>query len=166
MKRLLTFLLIISVLYACNSTPDVQPDQDVTSYPNEPSYPNAPSYPNKSGTDNPTPQNYSPQPGDAILTRGDVQLDSAEVLVMESYPVQITLVLNGNLPTPCNQLRVTVEPPDEENRIQVDVYSVSDPGQMCTQVLEPFEVNFNLGSFSSGHYSVWVNEKMVGEFDS
>jgi hypothetical protein len=68
--------------------------------------------------------------------------------------------------TPCNQLRVADNPPDEQNRIDVDVYSVSDPTQMCIQVLEPFEANIGLGSFPSGHYSVWVNGDMVGEFDS
>ena len=85
---------------------------------------------------------------------------------MESYPVQIMLALKGSLPTPCNQLRVVDNPPDKQNRIQVEVYSVLDPEQMCAQVLEPFEANIGLGSFPRGHYSVWVNGEMVGEFDS
>lgn len=33
----------------------------------------------------------------------------------------------GGLPTPCNQLRAAVSPPDADNKIMVDVYSVSDP---------------------------------------
>ena len=169
MKKLLIFLLIISVLYACNgtqSTPDVQPDQGEVSYPNEPSYPNAPSYPNEPGSEDASQQPYAPQPGDAALTRGEVQLDSAEVLVMESFPVQIMLALSGSLPTPCNQLRVATNPPDNKNRILIEVYSVIETGQICVQVLEPFEANIGLGSFPAGHYTVWVNGEMVGEFDS
>ena len=85
---------------------------------------------------------------------------------MESFPVQIMLSLSGSLPTPCNQLRVVNHPPNDENQIHVDVYSVIDPTQVCVQVLEPFDANIGLGSFPTGHYTVWVNGEMVGEFDS
>lgn len=109
---------------------------------------------------------YRPQPNDNNLTRGSVFIDKSELLVMESYPVQIALVLKGALPTPCNHLRVVAAPPDEQNHIQIDVYSVIDPTQICVQVLEPFDANVGLGSFPAGHYSVWVNGKKIGEFDS
>ena len=109
---------------------------------------------------------YLPQRDDGDLTHGNVYIDRSELLIMESYPVQIALVLQGSLPTPCNQLRVIAKPPDKQNRIQVDVYSVVDPELICVQVLEPFEANSGLGSFPPGHYSVWVNGEMIGEFDS
>lgn len=164
MKQFLIFLLTATFLSACNGPQTVQTENP--SYPNEPPYPNTPSYPNEPATANPMPQPYAPQPGDTALTRGVVYLDSEEISVMESYPVQIMLTLKGSLPTPCNQLRVLANPPDEQNRIQIDVYSVIDPDQICAQVLEPFDVNINLGSYPSGHYSVWVNGESVGEFDS
>ena len=164
MKQILIFLLTAIFLSACNGSQTAQTDNP--SYPNKPSYPNVPSYPNEPGMDNSIPQPYSPQPGDATLTRGEVQLDLAEILVMESYPVQIMLVLSGSLPTPCNQLRVVANPPDEQNRIQVEVYSVVDPAQLCIQVMDPFDANVGLESFPAGRYSVWVNGEMAGEFDS
>lgn len=164
MKRFLIFLLTTTFLYACSGPQTVQTDNP--SYPNEPSYPNSPSYPNESATANPMFQPYAPQPSDTALTRGVVYLDSEEILVMESSPVQIMLALKGSLPTPCNQLRVSANSPDEQNRIQVDVYSVIDPTQICAQVLEPFDANIRLGSFPPGHYSVWVNGEKIGEFDS
>ena len=80
--------------------------------------------------------------------------------------MQINLVLRGELPTPCNQLRIKVTPPDAQNLIQVNVYSVVDPDQICTQVLEPFEAVVSLGSFTSGKYSVYVNGEYLGEFES
>jgi hypothetical protein len=158
MKQFLFSLLTATFLYACNGPQTVQT--------NNPSYPNEPSYPNAPATANPMPQPYAPQPDDTALTREAVYLNSKEIVVMESYPVQITLVLKGSLPTPCNQLRVSANPPDEQSRIQVDVYSVIDPTQICAQVLEPFDANIALGSFPSGHYSVWVNGEKIGEFDS
>lgn len=109
---------------------------------------------------------YAPQPGDGALTRGNVYLDSTELLTLESYPLQFTLALKGNLPTPCNQLRVSTSPPDSENKIVVDVYSVLSADTICTQALEPFEENVPLGSFPAGHYALWVNGQQIAEFDA
>jgi hypothetical protein len=61
---------------------------------------------------------------------------------------------------------VEIDPPDAENKIFVDVYSVTDPNQVCVQVLKPFEASIDLGTFPSGHYTVWVNGEMAGEFDT
>jgi len=122
--------------------------------------------PPEQGAPRPINSEYLPKRDDGNMTREGLFIDHSEVLVMESYPVQIVLVLQGSLPTPCNQLRVIARPPDDGNRIQVDVYSVVDPSQVCTQVLEPLEANVGLGSFLPGHYSVAVNGEPVGEFDA
>jgi len=111
-------------------------------------------------------QPYAPQPGDSRLTRGSVYLDAVDVLVAESYPVQIFVALRGSLPTPCHQLRAQINPPDTENRIVIDVYSVAEPDAICVQMLQGFEANLALGSFPTGHYTVWVNGDQRGEFDS
>ncbi len=112
------------------------------------------------------PNEFAPQPSDASLTRGEAFLDSKEILSLESFPLQFMLHFTGSLPTPCNQLRVDVNAPDSENKVQVDVYSVSDPDKICTQVIVPFDVNIPLGSFPTGKYFLWVNGEMVAEFQS
>ena len=109
---------------------------------------------------------YAPQPTDSSLTRGEVSIKEMGVLVRESSPPQISLSLSGALPTPCHQLRLQVNDPDEGNKINVEAYSVVDPDMICTQVLEPFQASVDLGTFPSGHYSVWVNGELAGEFDS
>jgi hypothetical protein len=109
---------------------------------------------------------YAPQPGDDGLTRTAVYLDSAIIVVQESSPSQFSINLKGNLPTPCHELRVKVNAPDSQNRILIEAYSVVDPKKLCTQVLKPFEQDVNLGNFPGGHYTVFVNEKQVGEFDA
>ncbi len=122
------------------------------------------------GNDNTTvPLDGSPHPNPTVnqnLKRGGVYLDSAELLTLESYPLQFTLALKGNLPTPCNHLKVDVNLPDAQNKIVVDVYSLVDPKTMCTQALQPFEENVPLGSFPSGHYTLWLNGKQIAEFDA
>jgi hypothetical protein len=86
-------------------------------------------------------------------------------VLRESYPVQAVLLIRGSLPTPCHELKVEVSSPDTQNRIWVDVYSVSDPSQVCNQVLEPFEETAELGRFTQGTFSVWVNGEPVGEIE-
>jgi inhibitor of cysteine peptidase len=113
-----------------------------------------------------TPQVNLPATTDSNLLRSNAYLDSAELLTLESYPLQFTLALKGNLPTPCNQLRVDVSQPDTENRIDVDVYSMVESGRICAQVLAPFEENVPLGSFPAGHYTLWVNGEQIAEFDA
>jgi len=71
----------------------------------------------------------------------------------------------GALPTPCHELRVEISDPDEQNRIYIEVYSVSEPDKICVQVLEPFDESIPLEGFPSGEYSVWVNGEEVGEIN-
>lgn len=109
---------------------------------------------------------YLPQPGDEKMTRGAAYLDSATLLLAESYPPQITLQLVGSLPNPCHQLRVNILRPDAQNRIQIEVYSVAGTDLACIEVLQPFDAAIALGSFPAGKYTVFVNGEQIGEFDS
>ena len=151
-------LLLVLAMAACTpagtaTTPP--PDRAVTSPPED-------SMPTSAPSESP----YAPKPGDDQLIRGEVYLDEASLLIRESFPPQIVLVLRGNLPTPCHELRADIAPPEQENRIAVEVYSVVDPDTVCIQVLEPLEEQIELGTFPGGHYSVWVNGELAGEFDS
>lgn len=162
MKRLFyTLLTLTLVLAAC--APAADSNDAPVSYPNV-SYPNT-SYPNSEENPAAMPiQDYAPQPGDAALTRENVYLESTDLLTLESFPLQFMLQLKGNLPTPCNALRVVVSPPDADNKVLVDVYSVIDSNKVCAQVIQPFDVNIPLGSFSAGAYTLWVNGEQVAEF--
>jgi hypothetical protein len=106
---------------------------------------------------------WEQQPGDDKLQRGNVYLDSQQILTLESFPPQFMLELKGNLPTPCHKLRVKVNPPDENQQIQVEVYSLANPAEICIQVLEAFQVSVPLKDLSSGVYQVLVNQQPAGE---
>lgn len=142
----LTLILLAATLGGCAPSPDVPVSSDSPSQPSQ--------------------SDYLPSPADGSLQRGEVYLDSVDLLTLESFPLQFTLVLKGNLPTPCHDLRIAVSPPDAENKILVDVYSLANPDEICIQMLEPFEVNFPLGSFAPGTYSLWVNGEMAAEIQS
>jgi hypothetical protein len=95
-----------------------------------------------------------------------VFIEESGIIIRESYPPQISLTLSGNLPNPCHELRAEIGTPDADNRMDVDVYTVVDPNVMCTEVLKPFTESMDLGTFPTGHYTVWVNSELVGEFDA
>jgi hypothetical protein len=110
---------------------------------------------------------YEPQPGDDKLKRDQVFLDveNSSMVTMESYPVQVSVVLNGNLSDPCHQLRVVVTPANAQNEINLDVYSVGDPSVACITVLKPFSATIPLGNYAGRHYTVYVNGQLLGELD-
>jgi hypothetical protein len=95
--------------------------------------------------------------------RGPAYLDHYEVLILESFPVQLVLYVEGDLPTPCHELVWEVGAADSEGRIEVDLYSEADPDVACIQVLEEFEVRIPLGSYTSGHYAIWLNGELAAE---
>jgi len=110
-------------------------------------------------------QPWAPQAADAAWSRDQATIESKDVLTMESMPPQFSLTLKGNLPTPCHQLRVSVQAPDAENHIEVEVYSVIDPNLMCAQVLGSFETHVPLTGLSAGKYIVLVNGEQAGEIE-
>lgn len=162
MRYKIVLLLAALLLTSCTINPgqtsepaDIPPDTAVTSPPLD-------DLPTNKPMENP----FAPQPNDAKLTRGIVFIEESGLLIRESYPPQISLGLSGNLPNPCHQLRAEIGNPSSENKIHVNVYTVVDPNRMCTEVLKPFQENIDLGTFPSGHYSVWLNGELAGEFDS
>ncbi|MCW5877000.1 MAG: hypothetical protein KIS85_08990 [Anaerolineales bacterium] len=112
-------------------------------------------------TPDPGPVCCAPEP-----SGGAVFVDRADLLVMESFPVQVALMVSGNLPTPCHTLHYEVAEADAENRIRVMMWSEADPAAMCAQVLQPFEesVRISMEGAGDGTYSVWLNGELVGEF--
>ncbi len=135
---------------------------DSSSYP----YPE-PEAPVSSGGSQAAESLYAPQPGDEALTRSNVfpELAQSELLLRESLPVQATALLRGNLPDPCHQLRAVITVDAAQKRVDIELYSLADPTMICITVLEPFEANLPLGSFSGGDYNVYVNGELLGTID-
>ena len=114
---------------------------------------------------NPT-QIAGPATDEPEQIRGPVFIDQAELLIRESFPIQVDLLLRGSLPTPCATLRWSVAEPDEQGRIEVEAYSSQDAALACIQVLQEFEENIPLGAYSTGSYSVWLNGELIGDFET
>ena len=110
-----------------------------------------------------TPAPWEPKAGDKNRVRGEVFLDKTDIVVLESDTPKFVLRISGALPTPCHEIRVAVSDPDDMNNIQVEVYSLTDPDEICIQVLEPFDTTIPLGVYTTGEYQVIVNGEVIGE---
>jgi hypothetical protein len=174
---LLAALLQLTFLAACtpeskNQAPTVvlvpptfAPTQPPDMPPQPPAIP-TPISPNPEDSVNNPPQStnpYAPQPGDENMQRSPAFVDKMDILAAESYPLQYRLELAGSLPTPCHQLRISIQEPDTSGNIYMEVYSL-DSGQMCTQMLQPFDATIPL-QYPPGQYTLWINTQQIGTLD-
>ncbi|MCD4821122.1 MAG: protease inhibitor I42 family protein [Methanococcoides sp.] len=91
---------------------------------------------------------------------GTAVVDDVQIMVMESFPLQISVTVIGNLPDGCTTI-------DEENIEVVNTGNVFDialktkrpKDLVCTDALVPFEVNIPLDVYGleKGVYTVNVN---------
>jgi hypothetical protein len=161
MLKTLVFVLTVALFVlsaACSPATPPLPSIEPGPGSDQPVSPDTPSSPGETI--------LSPLPGDENMQRGNVFIDDVEILILESFPPQFNLVVRGNLPTPCHQLRTLINEPDAQNRIKIELFSLVNPGEMCIQVLSPFEEVVSLGSFPDGTYTILVNDQEVGEITS
>jgi len=92
-----------------------------------------------------------------------VYLDQAKVTALKTSPPQFLVQITGSLPTPCHRLHYNTGKPDQDGKINIDLYSTADPNLMCAQVITPFTEEISLNGLPSGKYSVWVAGKNAGE---
>ena len=92
------------------------------------------------------------------VTVGEAVVDEASVSMLESWPLQATLNIKGNLPDGCTTIAGS-----EQDLQGFDIYvkvSTERPvDQVCTQALVPYEENIALDilGLPKGSYTVTVN---------
>lgn len=94
---------------------------------------------------------------EGLVTRSEAQVERVEVLLLESFPVQVQVVAYGILPSSCDSLAgssVTLD----GNRFDVTLWQESILGP-CLPVTETFEavININALGLAAGDYLVNVN---------
>ena len=92
MKSVAIAFILAFLVTSCTTPPDTA----VTSPPED------------SVATNPSLENpFAPQPEDDSRTRGEAFIHEASLVIRESFPPQISVMLRGDLPTPCNALRAS-----------------------------------------------------------
>ncbi len=169
MKRIILILSILSLaLAACGTgTGDSPANPGDTDLP-APTLPPDDGAPGDPGIDDPgvPPAQKPPTQSDKVPPdAGEVFIDTADLLIMESFPIQVRLDLAGTLPTPCHGLSWVVN--DDGSTLSVTVFSIQPgPAVSCIAVEEPFQLAVDLGAWDSGSRVVEVNGDRVGEFSA
>ncbi len=114
----------------------------------------------------PLPPGQVPNPRPPIdgSTDGEVWITSTDLLIMESFPIQVSLQVEGEKPTPCHEIFWTAE--DTGEAIEITMISQVNSDQACTQVIEPFMISVPLGSWADESRDVILNGEPAGSFDS
>lgn len=108
---------------------------------------------------------HAPRTGDLGMQIAGVTITSVNLSERFDFaPPRATLGIIGYMPSVCNELRIDVNPPDKNYRIFVEVYSLINPNIQCDNVFQQFEASVLFGKYSSGRYTVWVNDDLVGDF--
>src|SRR5574341_967370 len=104
----------------------------------------------------PTP---TPEPGSVV--RGEAaSIRSIDVLILESFPVQVQVNIQGDLPDACTTI-AEITSSRAGNTFTVKVITQRPTDAMCAQVLVPFQQNVALDVYGlpAGEYTVVVYDK-------
>ena len=133
LTRLLMGLFMSFIIGTAASPPPVRPPE--------------PPVPNSSG---------GPQPFRSYVTVLDVQ-----VVVMESFPMQVALEVRGEFPSGCD-FPAQMQQRREGNTVVVEVYQEIPPDVLCPMILRPYNDTIRLeGGFEPGDYIFQVNDFVV-----
>jgi hypothetical protein len=165
MRKLFVMSALILFAVGCGDPGQVgTPDEPATT-----STP-GPDAPVDSGGDEPIADpdvvNSVPEPRPPIdgSLDGQVWVDSADLRIMESYPIQVVLDVSGEKPTPCHEIFWTVS--DDGRTIAIEMISQVASDQSCVQVIEEFTIAIPLGSWAEESRDVELDGELVGSFDS
>jgi len=109
-------------------------------------------------SDQPTLQATEPAVDAGAVEVGLAVVDSIDILIMESMPVQVNVVARGNLPDGCTSIGQAAT--EREDRTFVVTLPTRRPlDAMCTEALVPYEqaVPLEVAGLPAGVYTVTVN---------
>jgi len=99
-------------------------------------------------------------PQDQPVAAGVAPVESIEILILESFPVQVHALVKGNMPDTCKEIeRINQRSDLENNTFWVEITTVRPTNVECTTEVVPFEETIPLDVYglSSGVYTVDAN---------
>ena len=112
-------------------------------------------------TDDSTPTTVADTPTAVTVDtplQQEATVDSIEILILESFPVQVNVRARGDLPDGCTSID-SVETSQTGTTFNINITTMRETGELCTEALVPFEETISLDvlGLSAGTYSVNVN---------
>ncbi len=146
MKHYWLLILIMSLLLvACGS------ENEPTATPLPPT-----------NTPQPAPTNTPVPSGETV--RGQAMVDSIEIEMLESFPVQVNVIARGALADGCTSIDDVIQQFSDDT-FRVVITTMRQADAMCTQALVPFSqtIALDVEGLDAGNYAVTVNGR-TGSF--
>lgn len=160
---LLLLLLLLALGAAC--TPAVEETPATNTPTPSPATPTVdPDTPVSSDNPTATPAPATEPPA-GEFQYGQAMVESVDVLILESFPVQVNAVVRGNLSDGCTEIdEITTE--QQGNTFLVTITTRRPVGRACTDALVPFEevISLEVLGLSAGDYNVNANG-VTGRFN-
>ncbi len=88
----------------------------------------------------------------------EANVDSIEILILESFPVQVNVRARGDLPDGCTTID-SVDTVQQGTTFNITITTLRETGELCTEALVPFEETISLDvlGLSAGTYAVNAN---------
>ncbi len=105
-------------------------------------------------TPEPTP------PTEAELIIGMAPVEEIDILILESFPVQVNVVVDGYLPDGCTEINeITQKRNVEAQTFEVEITTIRPADALCTEAMVPFEetISLDVEGLPAGTYTVDVN---------
>jgi inhibitor of cysteine peptidase len=93
-------------------------------------------------------------------SEGGVFVNDVELMIMESFPVQVRAVIQGDLADGCTSIQdIETQRDVEDRRFTVRIETTRDDDAICTQALVPFEesIDLDVKGLPAGTYTVDVH---------
>ena len=110
---------------------------------------------------------FAPRLDDLSLKQDGVILTSTSL--SERYdlnPIRAELHVQGSMPSVCSELRIKINPPNNQYQIYIEIYDVADQKINCENVFQRFDTTILLGVYSPGQFTVLVNDSFAGSVAS
>lgn len=98
--------------------------------------------------------------GEENMVIGMANVESVDILMMESFPVQVSVVAKGNLPDGCTMIGDAKQSYDGKSDFTIKLETKRPIDGQCSQALVPYEKTINLNAATGlvkGTYTVDVN---------
>lgn len=135
-KSIIVLTLSVIILAACQSNPVIEPNPDTPVSSNDPI--------------------EEPISKDLEGLQQNVYVDEIQILIMESFPVQVRVNVMGNLPDGCTTIVGSKAEMINNSTFELSIFTERPADMMCTMALVPFEesINFEVEGLPAGTYTV------------
>ena len=112
-----------------------------------------------------TGANNSQEPNEEDYFYGTAKVENIQILILESFPVQIQVIAEGYLPDGCTEID-EIKTEREGNTFNISISTIRPKDAICTQALESFTeaIPLDVKGLKAGNYTVNVNG-VTGSFE-